>query len=52
VVEGRAETQEYGDSVRIKNVGGSVRIKITVLGSIKHKNVTIGSLRTQNHGYW
>ena len=27
----------------------SVRIKIMMLGSIKHKNVTIGSLRTQNH---
>jgi hypothetical protein len=26
-----------GDSVRTKNVGGSVRIKIMVLGNIKHK---------------
>jgi len=30
--------------------GGSVRVKMMMLGSIKHKNVTIGSLRTQNHG--
>jgi len=52
VVVGSAETQEYGDSVRIKTVGGSVRIEIMVLGSIKRKNVTIGSLRTQNYGYW
>jgi hypothetical protein len=50
-MEGSAETQEYGNSVRKKHVGGSVRIKIMVLGSIIHKSVTIGSLRMQNHGY-
>lgn len=52
MVVGSAKTQEYGDRVRTKIVGGSVRIKILVLGSIKHKNVTIGSLRTQNHSHW
>ena len=52
MVVGSAKTQEYGDSVRTKNVGSSVRIKIMVLGSIKHKNMTIVSLRMQNHGYW